>query len=550
MRSWALGLTLWACNPLPSGTASTASTVRRGCEADSECPAGLVCGLGACVGDAAPARALLLRVRPPEDQSLSAVEVQGISFDGAPILDLPSPVVLPARRALIGYARTSDESETSVSARALALPNGVLGGDGLETTAESVQTRRGPRFTLGLAPCWPDPAGACAGVFWRVRLTPDPTKYPPVDFENVSVGSAAAEEERPFVLPGGRDLPEVRGRLTRANGLPADDLLVFATDLDGRRLTTETRTDAVGRFSVRYWPAYGGREVVLRAFSDALGRPLPRFASTQRLPTSGVDVAEMSWDLRWPALDQTFVLVGRVVAQGEPLGGTRLRFETPLAAGRFTATALVGDAGRFEVTLYPGTYRLDVEPALGTPYRLARLRTDLSATTSQFEVVAQLRNPVVGRLVDPAGAGLPGARVVAELLELRSGQPELDRPDETPPTRFVETETITDGAFDLSLDPGVHRLTFNPPLATGLPPLQRRVEVPVESGITVLLGDIGLAPAVVLTATVRGPDEAPVPGATVEALWAPEGLEGQAERAAEGVTDTDGAVVLRLSSRP
>jgi hypothetical protein len=71
----------------------------------------------------------------------------------------------------------------------------------------------------------------------------------------------------------------------------------------------------------------------------------------------------------------------------------------------------------------------------------------------------------------------------------------------------------------------------------------------VEAGLTVLLGDVSVPPAVVLSATVQGPDGLPLSGATVEALWTSEGDQA-VTRAGEAITDAEGAVVLRLSSAP
>ena len=546
---FALALVSPACTGLTTSNDEAGGAPSRGCDDRTPCAAGLTCASGACIGDRSPARPLVLRVRPRQDLALAPVEVQGIIFEASPMLALPSPIVLPARRALTGYARTTDDPPVVVSTRALARPNGALGGDGLEVAADSAQTRRGPRFTLGLTPCWPDRAGACTTLSWSVRLTPDASLFPPVEYEAVRVEDDAAEVERPFVLPGSATLPTVRGVLTRADGLPADGLLVFATDAQGRRLTTETRSDADGAFELGYWPTAAGRLATLRAVSEDLSRPLPRFASEQRLPAVDAPEDARVWDVRWPALDRTFVLVGRLTGGEAPLGGARVRFETTLDAGRFVASALVGDAGRFEVTVYPGTYRVDVEPALGSPFRLSRLRADLTPDAAQLDLVALPRNPVKGRLVDPSGRGLEGARVVADLVEVRAGFAELDRPGETPPTRVVETETLADGSFTLALDPGLQRLSFEPAASTGLPALTRTVEVPVEAGLTVLLGDVSVPPAVVLSATVQGPDGLPLSGATVEALWTSEGDQA-VTRAGEAITDAEGAVVLRLSSAP
>jgi len=538
-----------ACTGLTTGNDEVSTDPSRGCEPRAPCAPGLTCVLGACIGSTAPERPLVLRVRPRQDLALAPVEVQGVAFEGSPTLELPSPIVLPARRLLTGFARTTDDPPVVIATRALARPNGAFGGDGLEVAADSAQTRRGPRFTLGLTPCWPDRAGACTTLSWTVRLTPDPARFPPVEYDAVQVDSDVAEVERPFVLPGAAVLPTVRGVLTRADGLPADGLLVFATDAQGRRLTTETRSDAEGAFELGYWPQSAGRTATLRAVSEDLSRPLPRFASEQRLPAVNAPDEARFWDVRWPALDRAFVLVGRLTGADAPVGGARVRFETTLEAGRFVANALVGDAGRFEVTVYPGTYRVDVEPSLGSPFRLSRQRAELSPDSAQLDLVALPRNPVKGRLVDPAGRGVEGARLVADLVEVRAGLAALDRPGETPPTRVVETETLTDGSFTLALDPGLQRLTFEPAAGTGLPTLTRTVDVPVEAGLTVLLGDVSVPPAAVLRATVQGPDGLPLLGATVEALWGPG--EGDAvTRAGEAVTDAEGVVVLRLSSSP
>jgi hypothetical protein len=490
-----------------------------------------------------PAGTFSLRIVPPQDLPAVAVEVPGIDFEGAPLFAPDQPLVLPDRALLVGRAVTTDDPPVDVAVGAQAVIRGAVAAEGQTIAARAVVTPRGPRFTFTMAPCWPDFSGTCKDTVFTVRLNPDPTVLPPAEFRDLTMRDNLPEEERPFALPGTASPPTVSGTVTLFDATPLYGLTVFGVDDAGQRITTMATTGVDGGFTVRHWPYHAGHAVRFLATSRDAERPLPVLAHADRL--AAADETSDAVRIVVPDIGKTFTARGRITSiTGDPVAGARIRLRTNTAAGEFTVDAAATDDGSFAPLLYPGTYVVDVEPALGTGLRILRTEVDARPDGPPLEIRLKPLVPVKGRIVWPDGTPIARARVQARLAQVAAGRPELLLPDDEPPTRLVEGETDARGVFTVLLDPGAQRLTITPLAGLGLPTTGRDIFVPIESGLAVDLGDVAVVPAGVVRLEVLDVRELPVAGAGVQ-VWRTDAADGP-RKVAEGTTDPAGSVVLRV----
>jgi hypothetical protein len=533
---------LTACEDTPApGTTSPAE--RAGCFSATDCRSGLRCLLGACVAPGGPAGTFSLRVVPPQNLPAVAVEVPDIAFDGLPVFAPDQPLVLPDRAILVGRAVTADAPPLDVAVDAQAVVRGAVAAEGQTIAGRAVVTPRGPRFTFTMAPCWPDFSGTCKDTVFTVRLNPDPTQLPPAEFRDLTMRDNLPEEERPFLLPGTAEPPAVSGTVTLFDATPLFGLTVFGVDDTGQRITTMATTGVDGGFSIRHWPYHAGHRIRLLATSRDAERPLPVLAHAVTLAEAGSESPPVP--IVVPDIGSTFTARGRVTSlDGAPVPGARIRFRTTTAAGEFTVDAAAADDGGFTPLLYPGTYVVDVEPALGTGLRILRTEVDARADGPALDIRLKPLVPVRGRIVWPDATPIARARVQARLQQVAAGRPELLLPDDEPPTRIVEGETDGRGVFTLLLDPGAQSLTMTPLAGLGLPTSSQDIFVPIESGLGVDLGDVTVLPAGVVQLEVLDVRELPVAGAGVQ-VWRTDAAGGP-RKVAEGTTDATGAAVIRV----
>lgn len=538
----ALAALTGACEDTPApGTSSPAE--RTGCFTAADCRSGLRCLLGACVAAGGPAGTFSLRVVPPQNLPAVAVEVPGIDFEGTPIFSPEQPLVLPDRAILVGRAVTTDTPAVDVAVDAQAVVRGAVAAEGQTIPGRAVVTPRGPRFTFTMAPCWPDFSGTCKDTVFTVRLNPDPTQLPPAEFRDLTMRDNLPEEERPFLLPGTAEPPAVSGTVTLFDATPLYGLTVFGVDDAGQRITTMATTGVDGGFTVRHWPHHAGHRVRFLATSRDAERPLPVLAHAVTLPEAGG--APEPVRITVPDIGSTFTARGRITSlDGSAVPGARIRFRTTTAAGEFTVDAAAADDGGFTPLLYPGTYVVDVEPALGTGLRILRTEVDARPDGVALEIRLKPLVPVRGRIVWPDATPIARARVQARLQRVAAGRPELILPDDEPPTRIVEGETDGRGVFTLLLDPGAQRLTVTPLAGLGLPTSTHDIFVPIESGLAVELGDVPVRPAGVVQLDVLDVRELPVAGAGVQ-VWRTD-ASGGPRQVAFGTTDATGAAVIRV----
>lgn len=533
---WALAL-LAGCNEIALEGPDAASPI--GCVA--VCPAGLGCELGVCVGEVPPSYPVALRLQPRGAEPLAVAEMRAILLD-RPVTALP-PLALAALTPLSGRASVaSADGLRAIRVRASAQALFSIDTDPPVYTGEIVDAADGPSFVLPLTPFWPTEIGGRRAVIYAVTLRPEESdRYPPWRAEEVRIPEDGARVE--FELPAADRLPAIEGEvlISAENPNPIEGLRVFAVDATGRRVSTETTTDATGRFVLRFWPTEREQPVVLRVRRAVEAGQLPEVDVAITAPASA-EAARPFARIYLGPLPSTTVITGRVDDGVTPIGGVAVRFRGEIGAGIYQLDAGPTDAaGLFTATLYPGRYRVDLEPPADAPWRLARFRVEVEPD-EVLSWVLQPPAPTRGVVRDTAGVPLARARVEARLLAAQFADPTLSDPGEAPPARTRETETDIDGRFTLLLDPGEHRLHVVPPAESGLPTSVHPLAVPALLGELPPV-DITVPAAAALAFELRGPTGEPASGVVVEA-WRTDTVP--ALRLGEATSDADGAGVLRL----
>lgn len=512
------------------------STLRASdCGPKLPCPTGLDCREGACVGSEGAEEAIHLRIRPAADRSLAAVELVGLSVP-EPVFTLAEPVQVPFQVALDGQV-LDPEGRSVAATRVVALPQGGLGAASLGV--EGQQSAVNPAiFSLAIAPWWPTATGMRSLTAYRLRMA-----LPGLPPWEADLRWNQVEPRVVVEIPRTDSVVRLPGtvRVGGGNPLPLAQVRVVAFGEDGSAgpLSSEGFTDALGRFELRFWPAGSVRRVRLQATSTDPQRPLPTLVQGVDVPLVGQAPPVV---LEVGDSQRLFTATIQAVAEGRPLAGADVQLAVEVGASTFTSRGRTDDQGRVRLPAWPGTHRIDVVASLDDPVRVTRVARDLSASAPEATVAPLPRTPVAGQVLDPEGVPVAQALVEARLLRATFGDPTLVRPEDVAPQRAFQTETLDDGSFLLSLDPGTHALTITP--GRGLPIYHTEIAFSGDQPRT--LDPITLVPAAVVLARLVDEDGAPVADTLVEA-WS-----GGARPVRVWVdrTGSDGRFRLRVPTRP
>lgn len=509
-----------------------------GCRSTAECPEGLLCGEGACVGGPAPSWPVTLRLTPAADSPLAPVELAGVTFTDGPLTRLPN-IAIADRFRVTGRALTGDGVDLAVQVTARPAVPEALSRPPLQFSSAPAQGAGQPRFTFEWAKQWPKLGGGQRAILYALKVVPvEGELYPPLN--GPTLPGETDGRVQTIELAAAADMPVIEGEvlLSQAAPNPLRGMSVFAVDASGQQVSTRATADENGRFSLRFWPAEAPRPVTIRARPTEASGPLPDIDLPFEVPPTPVDpppLVRLFAGLQSPS----FELSG-VVGPDAPVPNATLRFRGAVGNGVHRVDARTDAEGRFTVVLYPGEYLIDLQPPINTtPFRLARVRRAV-AEGDALVFVPQTRPLVSGVVLDSAGEPIEGARVSSRLAQQSFADPTLAQPTDEPPPRGLETATADDGSFTLQLDPGAQVLTVVPPPDRGLPTFEQVVQVPpLEGGVTTT---IQVPPAAALVVTITDREGAPVRDLTVEAWRTDEGER----RVAQGTTDADGRSTLVL----
>ena len=358
------------------------------------------------------------------------------------------------------------------------------------------------------------------------------TRLAPLILDPRTEGKGAARSGwRPAAAePGPAAVPEtlrLSGRAVDAvTGAPVAGALVWSAADPG----AAARTGADGAFVVEL-PAGAPRLVHLAA---------PGYLAVAREVLPGAD------GLGMVALEPGAMVAGRVVDRsGRPVADVAVRLAAAPGTGPGLETHTRPDGG-FLIGGVPTARSLDLRATVAAAgHRLAALRGLAPLRPGEarggLRLVLSPWPAVVGRVVDPAGRPLDGARLRL-LPEPAGGAPEVTRIS----SPGAEARSRSDGRFELvDAGPGPFRLEVE--RAGFVPLVLARVELvsvrdPAPSTpADIELGDLRLATGAELTGRVLDEREQPVTGARVEARPAAGGEPRRPRRTASG---DDGAFAL------
>ncbi len=506
---------IWSCGESPN---SSSGEEPLGCQEEEECPQGLRCVEGACLGAGVPEWSFDLRLLPPTDQPLSSADILGFHFEGEPELRLDALALWPwvSRRGRVSHqgrtvnARVTARAERGLESAPLLFQSGTMEED---------------RFYISLAEWWPTPRNDRRAPSYAVLLEPE--SLPPYRLIGWTV---PAGENILFELPSLGELPELKGvlRLSPEKPIPQRGLSIALFEPGGRRISTEATTDGEGHFQLKFWPLEQELEALLRVRSQDPEHPLPELEQPLSLKPQ-VNLPQV--EIYLGNFGSLFELRGRVGAEGEEIEGALLSFRGAIGDGYFCANAHTGEGGRFQVKLYEGEYLIDLEPP--PPARLTRRRVEISKG-EELLLIPSTQTPLFAQVLGPDGEPIAEARVQSELIHAAYSDPQLES-EEPPPPRRVEVQSDAEGGFALRLDPGTHRLSVSPPQQSGLPSAQRELSVPLIGSLENV--KLEIPPGALLLIPIRSPEGEGVSGVAAEVWRGP-------QRIAQGLSDEAG--VLRL----
>ncbi len=515
-----------------------AEDTQMGCRDDDECPTALRCRFGACVGEVWPDWPISLRMLPRPGDDIPSVELRSIQFSENAVLDMGT-IRLPKASRLTGRVKlpSGDGLEVRASARATT---GIL-ELALNYQGESFRDLDGPGFSISLPQTWPTDTGSLRSVLYELTLFPDDAaRHPPWRITDFRIPDG--DPTVVMVLPEPSQMARLDGevRVSESNPTPISGMRVYATDGGGRRISSEMVTDDAGQFALYFWPAPQARNVTVRLRRTGESGPVPDLERVVRVPgVLGEDVPFESFVLG--NIGDAFSVSGRV-GDAEPIPGASLRFRGQVGNGIFGIDVPTTDEdGRFKATLYEGLYAIDVVSPPQSRYRIARFQLPV-ADGDALTLAPEPRASMTGLVVDPSASPVQQARIRAELMTPNYADLDLNRAEQSAPSRTRQVETDAEGRFALLLDPGDHRLHVEIAPRRGLPAVQMPITIPPLD--TFIPGvRVAIPPAAALVADIIASDGTPALGVAVEA-WRTD--TSPPRRVAAAVTDQQGSLTLAI----
>ena len=501
-------------------TACTSSATDAGalldsiCETDSDCPSGLRCTLGICVGAPAASLSVDLVFVPTGRSDLQLQLVKGVQVPESGEL---SAYQLQAPADVRGRVRLVDAGGVEIgtlSARSIVefrprftIP-GRSGNVAIETNADGL-------FASALADGFAAPIQLTPGTYDVLVSLVDfdalTTSFSGVDIEDGA--------ELTFDVLATSALRQVSGRVLLVRGAqrPLANATVSATFPDGRY--TESRTDSTGVFVLNIPPDALALQLNVTASSDDeesfrvafREEPLPEPGEQLQLRIPGGDVVPLPYRVESDAgavivdtevfarssLEPSSSLPGQ---PGVESGQRDIRSAPDATRGEGVLDALIGDA------------TINVAPLDGQ-HGLSLISSTPIAEENELRVLTvPSRSLIQTNVTTREGAPVEGVTVDARLVELG--------PSASPPIvpfdlYGASAVSGADGGIAVELQPGLYSVRLQPSSTLDGLALSRVFWRVDQSGS--LTGESQLSFGQAVVGRVLDPDGAPLPGTQVEA---------------------------------
>ncbi len=512
---WSGRLLLGCCAVLALATACPASptdnqpadgpmaTLDSQCVADGECPDDERCVAGLCSIEAnTDVLRYGLHINPSNS---SPVPAQQLDIESRPLLD--AAVQARVIERVEGEITTTDGEPA---------PGGTLMIDPVDRDASaSQQIVRDGVFSLHQLP-------------GRYSLTyiVDDDRWPRLPLGEYEISGAETVLE--LEIPQFQELRTVSGQLERTAlelldvlAEPVEDAEIVARASDTGHRSQFATTDENGEFVLHLPPGSDDFDVIVRPTRDNQIVPRATFPGE-------IDGASDSVSLSLGELDlELATLAIDVDTSSQPdlepdWRDMRVEIQRSVDLGELLITPPIDD-GQIDTSVPLGDYEIEIIPPADSPWSSASRQISLTDSILPEVIELPARPRVEGRVTGPDGQSIGGVRVDIVALGNSEVRPE-------------PVYTDLDGRFVTWLNPGDYRVVSRPPVDTGLPQVDRTIEVR-DNGAEV---DIEIPRGLIATGQLTTDAGDSVAYATVTAV------DDDGQRIARSQTDSSGVYRLVL----
>jgi len=468
------------------------------CKAATDCADGRVCDFNHCVAPGENTTVVQARIVPPANSDLLTQQVPELSFEAGSdwLIRLLEPAVV--RGTVVPHG---DAFTVNVPGEIRVTTPGDIAGIDYKFTARSLDGLDGndDGFALRVLP----------GRHYAGTFRPDDAALP--DFTFALTPDDIASGRFDIALPAVADYVVIGGRVRTYDYVPVGGARIVALLADSSVAGATTTESDHGFFELTLPP--GTEAVRLKVSAPADGPVFPDF-TTDTVATSG-DI-----DVQIPTLpDGEVPFEAKVqVLSRDPYGivqyptGLTVTVVGELEQGTLRRSATTDADGVATLTVLPGAYECLVTTGPESPWASWHGRVSLTHPEAPHDkgpasIELAYRTPVYGAVTDGGGAPVESGTIYATRRVQRGVTDVLAIAP--PPFKAA----ISDGAYEVALDPGVYDLRVVPDPETGAPATTMRaaqvkslpLELPIE------LPEPALAHL-----TIAAPDGTYMSGVTVE----------------------------------
>jgi Carboxypeptidase regulatory-like domain len=455
-----------------------------------------------CVSRLSGSKTWAVEIDPPSTSAAALTELLDVNWGAGPVMLTADAQTMVAA----SFQAASGGAVPSMANVALTFSPQIGGRPDLTFEASAVGTATDAASATLVVPL---AAVGRMATLQLIPLSPSDQQSPPLSFP-VSV----AETLPPETLPA--SYQSMGGTLLSAFMTPLASTFVARAFQSGSLVSNAPLTGPDGTFQLLLGTLAPTGSVIVELTPQDQGGPDPWYTSAALAPGSNLGQIVL------PTYSSPNVFKITVAAADEnvPVGGALVQAQAivgsnPAGTTDFLGTGTTAADGTVNLSLLPGTektalpYQLTVIPPASSIYAtqclppVGVIAGGTAAAPASLLTVGLSRRPMLSGTVTTA-SGTPVANVA---ITATAG------PGSTGSCPAVSASGKADanGNFSLPLDPGTYQLDFDPPGGSSAPRLTQlavAVPAPVPYNVT-------LPAAALIQGTVYGPDQTPLPFATV-----------------------------------
>jgi Carboxypeptidase regulatory-like domain len=456
-----------------------------------------------CVPQLSGSKTWAIEIDPPSTSAAALTELLGVDWGAGPVMLTADAQTMVAAN----FQAATGGTVPSMANVALTFSPQIGGRPDLTFEASAVGTATGAASaTLSV----PLAAVGRTAALQLIPLSPSDQQSPPLSFP-VSV----AETLPPETLPA--SYQSMGGTLLSAFMTPLASTFVARAFQSGALVSNAPLTGSDGTFQLLLGTLAPTGSVTVELTPQDQGGPDPWYTSAPLAPGTNLGQIVLptysspnAFKITVDAADNSNALVGGALVQAQAIVGSN-----PAGTTDFLGTGTTAADGTVNLSLLPGTattpllYQLTVIPPASSTYAtqclppVGVIAGGTAAAPANLLTVGLSRRPMLsGTVTTASGTPVANVAITATAEPASSG---------SCPAVSASGKADANGNFNLPLDPGTYQLDFDPPAGSSAPRLTRlAVNVPAQVPY-----DVTLPAAALVQGTVYGPDQAPLPFATV-----------------------------------